>query len=206
MVQQMARVGRDITVDERKTEVLRAALICIAESGHESVRLRDVAKVAGVSIGSLQHYFESRDALVAQAFRQASDDLLTRWDDVLAKGLAPWERIISMIEGLTNRDALRTRCLVWVDFASAAARHSEVALEFAAVYRRWVEIFEEAVEEGVAEGVFTPLLSPETVVQILLEQIDGSMFKLASGIETTDGPQMRENSTATARALLGYRA
>ena len=48
--------------------VLRVAVQQIAERGYDSVRLRDVATNAGVSIGLLQHYFGSREDLRGRLF------------------------------------------------------------------------------------------------------------------------------------------
>lgn len=198
-----ARVGRDITVDERKTAVLRAALACIATTGYDNVRLRDVATQAGVSIGLLQHYFDTRDELVAQAFRLASEDVLRRWEEVLAEAVSPWDRIVALVEQLTERDNLRQRCLVWVDFATAAARHDETRAAFRSIYDQWDAVVTATVRDGRDAGVFHPIVPDQDLVEILLDQIDGSMMSIASGMERLTGQRMREVTLSMASALLG---
>jgi len=197
------RVGRDITADERRTEVLRAALSCIAESGHEGVRLRDVAREAKVSIGALQHYFETRDDLIAQAFQQASEDLLDTWAQQVKTSLGPWERITALVDGLVDRESLRERCLIWIEFANAAARHDETREAFSAVYRQWTEIITGAIEDGTHEGSFTPVLPTQVIVDLILEQLDGGILGIASGVGDLDGSRLRDNALALAGVLLG---
>jgi len=199
-------VGRDITADERRTEVLRAALSCIAASGYESVRLRDVAREANVSIGALQHYFDTRDDLITQAFQQASEDLLDTWAAHLDGGLGPWERIAALIDDLVNRESLRERCLIWIEFANAAARHDETREAFAAVYRRWAEIITGAIEDGARDESLTPALPTGVIVDLILEQLDGGILGIASGVGDLDGGRVRDNALALAGVLLGRRA
>ncbi len=203
MASSAGRVGRDLTVDERKTAVLRAALECIAASGYDNVRLRDVATNAGVSIGLLQHYFDTRDELVAAAFHLASEDILHRWERLLAEAGSPWDRIVALVEQLTARDNLRQRCLVWVDFSAAAARHEQTRDAFRAIYERWDTIVSTAVREGRDSGEFHPIVPDDHLVEILLNQIDGGMMSIASGLDRLSGQRMRQVTLAMASALLG---
>ena len=57
-------------LSRRKQAILDATLRLVAAQGAAAVRLRDVARAAGVSVGSLQYYFDSRDQLVRAAFDQ----------------------------------------------------------------------------------------------------------------------------------------
>jgi AcrR family transcriptional regulator len=54
---------------ERHREVLEAALHLIAERGYHGASLRELARRLGMSQPSLYHYFESKEAIVAQIIR-----------------------------------------------------------------------------------------------------------------------------------------
>lgn len=198
------RVGRDITAEDRRIQILRAALNCIAVTGHESVRLRDVALEAKVSIGALQHYFDTRDELIARTFQQASEDLLDTWAEQAGMDLAPWERIVALIDSLVSRRSLRQRCVIWIEFAHASARHDETRAAFTAVYRRWSKTIADAVRDGTRAGDFHPTLPTPMIVELILEQLDGGILGIASGIGDIDGPRLRESTLALADALLGH--
>ncbi|MFC7330513.1 TetR/AcrR family transcriptional regulator [Marinactinospora rubrisoli] len=58
---------RQVDHDERRREIAEAVWRIAAARGLEAVRMREVAAEAGVSIGRVQHYFESKDDLVAFA-------------------------------------------------------------------------------------------------------------------------------------------
>ena len=53
---------------DRRDDLLTAAATVMGRMGFERMRLRDVASEAGVSIGLLQHYFETREQLGREAF------------------------------------------------------------------------------------------------------------------------------------------
>jgi|SRR5690348_11186509 len=200
----MPRVGRDVTAEDRRTQILRAALSCIAVTGHESVRLRDVAREAKVSIGALQHHFDTRDELIARTFQQASEDLLDTLAEQADMDLAPWERIVALVDSLVNRRSLRQRCVIWIEFAHASARHDETRAAFMAVYRRWSEIVAGAVRDGTRAGHFHPTLPTPMIVELILEQLDGGILGIASGVGGIDGPRLRKSTLALAGVLLGH--
>jgi AcrR family transcriptional regulator len=206
MPSETLRVGRDITVDERKAAVLQAALICIAAMGYENVRWRDVARETGISIGALQHYFISRDDLLAQAFAQASRDLLNDWAAALSAELPPWARIEALIDSVVNRDRLRERCCVWVDFAAAAARNERIRLAFGEVYDQWGHVVGAAIDDGCTSGDFRLRLAKDLVVELILEQLDGGILSIASGLGSPDGSQLHDAALALAGLLLDYAA
>jgi AcrR family transcriptional regulator len=53
----------------RRSQVINAALECLAEKGFEELTLDIVAEKAGVSKGVLMYYFDSKKDLMLQAFR-----------------------------------------------------------------------------------------------------------------------------------------
>ena len=59
---------------DRRDEILAAAATVMARMGFERMRLRDVATEAGVSIGLLQHYFETREQLGRETFAAICGD------------------------------------------------------------------------------------------------------------------------------------
>ncbi|MDH3754269.1 MAG: TetR family transcriptional regulator [Acidimicrobiia bacterium] len=59
--------SRPLTIrqTERRARVLRAAAELAAEGGYDSVQIREVAARAEVALGTVYHYFESKDDLLA---------------------------------------------------------------------------------------------------------------------------------------------
>jgi AcrR family transcriptional regulator len=60
--------------ERNRQRLLEAAKACFAESG-AATSLEEIARAAGVGIGTLYRHFPTRDALVEQVYRDALDRL-----------------------------------------------------------------------------------------------------------------------------------
>jgi len=183
--------------------VLRAAAQCLAESGFEAVRLRDIATAAGVTTGALQHYWPSREALLEQALEQVSVDLLERWATATADAADPWDRIVVLVDQLASAPDVRRHCSLWTEFAAAAGRHPFLRPGFRSIYDAWRTLLTTAVSDGVATGRFTPRLPAEDVVTVLLTHMDGCELALAADIDVMTAERLRSLTLELAADLLG---
>jgi len=147
---------------EHKAEVRRrlldAAAACLEERGLEGMTTRDVLERAGMSAGTLYHYFSGKNELVmALAERFAVTDFPRRSEDVDLMAVAArllhgrYERINLMPE-------LRLRARVDPDVRQALARYDEITIG------RFVPLVEQAKEDGV--------LSEETDAAALVELVE----------------------------------
>jgi AcrR family transcriptional regulator len=64
------RRGRPL-VDDKRRRILDAALGVFAARGYDGTSVPEVAEKAGVATGTLYHYFEDKEALVNEVFRDA---------------------------------------------------------------------------------------------------------------------------------------
>jgi AcrR family transcriptional regulator len=171
-------------LSRRKRAILEATLRLVADQGAAAVRLRDVARAAGVSVGSLQYYFDSRDQLIREAFDQHARDvvnLVARAGDVSAPAPA---RLAAVIEAAVLRPDLRQSAALWMEFVTAGLHDDELRALLAEAYEAWRELLAEVVRAGTETGDFRPLLPAETVVACLVALIDG--FELAVAIDVAD--------------------
>ncbi|MFC7850859.1 TetR/AcrR family transcriptional regulator [Arthrobacter sp. NPDC057388] len=68
---------------ERRQEIVGAVCRIIATDGLERASLREVAEEAGLAVGSVRHYFDSSDDLLAFSFAAVSDRILGRLNAAL---------------------------------------------------------------------------------------------------------------------------
>jgi DNA-binding transcriptional regulator YbjK len=62
----------------RRQEVAEAVLRVVRRDGLEQASVRNVAREAGLSMGSLRHYFASQSELMVFAFRTVVDRIESR--------------------------------------------------------------------------------------------------------------------------------
>src|SRR2546429_9583619 len=53
------------SIQDRRTQILDAALICFAKRGFHEASMRDISAEAGISVGLIYRYFENKDAVIS---------------------------------------------------------------------------------------------------------------------------------------------
>ena len=186
----------------QREQILAATEELIALRGFASVRLRDIAKAAGLSVGALQHHFETRDQLVKEAFRWSCGRRIARWREQPGRGGDPWQRLVRLMAATFELTDFRSQSAIWAEYTAAAFRDEEIRTVMAEVYEQWRITMRDAVQVGVDAGRFRPRCSVDTVVNVLSAEIDG--LEIASvisprGMEVQALPELL---LECARALL----
>ena len=192
---------RDDLVEERRAAIMAAAEQLLAVHGFDAMRLRDVAQQAGVSIGLIQHYFNTRDELLFETMRTASRRRAQQWVRLATGAANTGEKITGLLEGAISDPH---RCVIWLETCAASTRHPELRPDVQLTQQTWREAIRAAVEEGLAAGEFVPIVPTDDLVSLLVSLIDGLM--LATVTEDGDGRGQAERTRLlreTAQRLLG---
>ena len=192
----------DPIAEERRSTILAAASECIALQGYDGVRLRDVSKRAGVSVGLIQHYFDTRDELLAQAIRHLSEELLAQFARPTAEALGAWQRIEELVDRLCSVSDLQEHSFMWIAFGAAVAGHPELRPHLERVYRSWEAYVLGAVEAGVASGELAPVGDVADTVAVYLAFFDGYEYDMGAGLVPADVAELRRRALLLGRALL----
>jgi AcrR family transcriptional regulator len=60
----MPKVNQDY-LDDRRSEILDAAILCFSRDGFHRTTMRDIVRVSGLSPGAIYNYFKSKEEIVA---------------------------------------------------------------------------------------------------------------------------------------------
>ena len=188
----------------QRQAVLRVAMEQIAERGYDLVRLRDIAGNAGVSIGLLQHYFGTREELLAEGVETHCNALLDDWTRLYEAEPDPWRRIVSLVDHLAKSHESWQRAAIWADFVASASRRPELREPLGRVYAAWQKLVREAVDDGVKQGVFDLQLDRDAVVDLVIAQMDGATIALAGRTGNMSVKRMRKLTLEGTALLLGH--
>jgi AcrR family transcriptional regulator len=191
------------SAEARRMEILGATLDLVAVRGGDNVRLRDVAGATGLSVGTLQHYFETRDNLLEEAFLLHHTAIIDSLQSANDPTLDPWTRIQRMIETVTPADRLKFRSSAWVELVSQAGRLERLGDAARETYEAWRAMFEAAAEQGIEQGIFSPRLPTHAAISALMAAVDGYEIVLVLGIGDTSAESIRASLVQLAEALLG---
>ena len=141
-------------VEVRREEILRATVDQVAESGFASTRVADVAGRLGISAGLVFYHFESKEALLSQAFAYAAERDLERLDAAAgAKGSAT--RRLARILALYGPEGSGAGWSLWIDAWASALRTPEMAEVSQQLDVRWKDTVAAVIAEGVERGEMT---------------------------------------------------
>ena len=82
-------------------KLLSAASAAFVESGADDVSLEEIARRAGVGIGTLYRHFPTRQALLEAVYRDQAEQLGARADELLASG-SPGEAFAAWLRALVE--------------------------------------------------------------------------------------------------------
>jgi AcrR family transcriptional regulator len=186
----------------RRPQILAAAAKVIARRGITGLRLADVAHEAGVSVGTVQYYFRSRERLLVETFAFETNRMVDRW--LRADGDAdPWGQVIALIDIVLDPPTFRERWTRWLQFWAAYAREPRRRRAMGEVYEQWREPFRRVIEEGVASGAFRPTWTVDEAIDRTVALFDGLALQVVLEAPGASLERMRELLVASLAADLG---
>jgi AcrR family transcriptional regulator len=163
---------RSAAQEERRRQILDAAVRAFAKKGYHASRVSDIAEEAGVAYGLVYHYFESKDAVLESIFRDM------------------WGMMVAAINAVEDeeespREQLRKSCAIvlrtWRDYPDVVrvlvrevARSGEQLQREVEEIAHAFEALQRIVERGQAQNVFRDDISPRLAAWVIygaLEEI-----------------------------------
>jgi AcrR family transcriptional regulator len=164
---------RELLREERRHQILDAALAVFAQKGFHAANVSDVAAQAGVSQGTIYWYFKSKDELLTAA-------VLSFFENFEQEAVAPLARCATAVE------KLRTLGRSMVHFVESAQGVLTLFLEYWAssthrveAGQSWVDLLVaykgaivDLVEQAIETGEFKPV-DAESLAWALMAAYDG---------------------------------
>jgi TetR/AcrR family transcriptional repressor of nem operon len=138
---------------ETHARIVRKASVRLREKGAHGVGVADLMKEAGLTHGGFYAHFDSREALVIEAFADAMDRGTERWRK-LAEATPPDKRLATIVKSyLTplHRDDPGHGCAIPTLGAEIARESPKTRKAFAAKLEQMIDMF----------AALTPELSPK---------------------------------------------
>jgi AcrR family transcriptional regulator len=193
--------------DQRREQMLRAALEVIAERGFAETRIADVAERVAVSSGLVIYYFKTKDQLLTDAIRYAEDG----WHEAGQRRVAKIPTAAGRIEEIVAMSCLPEAdpetygsWLPWLDFWALAARNPETADVRRKADERWRETICELVLQGQKAGEFNELDAFDFAIT-LSAMLDGLAIQIALQDPTVDESRAFQLCMRFVAAQLGFR-
>jgi AcrR family transcriptional regulator len=185
-------VGDGSTVpEERRRQILQAAVRAFARKGFHACRVSDIAAEAGVAYGLVYHYFGSKEALLETIFREtwgAMLDTISSVEQLDEPASEQVRKVTEIVLRTWKRDPDLVRLLVREVTRSQQLEHEtdEIELAFDALQR--------IIERGQRNGEFRSDLEPRLAATIwygALEEVltAWALGQLPDGLDDVAGAE-----------------
>jgi AcrR family transcriptional regulator len=95
-----SKLGRPVGAEGEQTRarIITAAMRCVAEVGYSRATIREIAKAADMTSGSLYHYFPNKSELLKATVREIDEIALPRLRAAAARADAVVDRLEAVLE------------------------------------------------------------------------------------------------------------
>ncbi len=156
----------------RRTHIIESALVLFASKGFADTTTSDICRAAGISTGSLFHYFPSKQAVFYGIWELDR----TEWDEVFAAAEAdpdPWAALMAIVDKLAADAAEPIMAGLLVEVIAQAHRDPEFAVGLAENDRRQISGVAGVIRRLREAGLADPELSDEEAARWVLTLTDG---------------------------------
>jgi AcrR family transcriptional regulator len=132
----------------RRERIIRAALELAADGGYDAVQMRDVAARADVALGTIYHYFSSKDHLLAATLVVWTRDLQRQLEQRPVEGATTVDRVLDLLRR-TTRGMRRNETLSAAILTGFMSPGDEVASCQLEVHQAWAGFVSNAFDDSV---------------------------------------------------------
>jgi AcrR family transcriptional regulator len=155
--------------EERRTQILEAAMTVFARQGFDQARMDDIAQEVGLSKGALYLYYKSKDAIISAIlqffFSQVMKKLL---------GFLESEEQPSVRDRLLRLNQYYVAEMKWMvsllplsfEFYAVAARQKTVRQFLKRYFKDYREVLVALIQRGIDRGEFRPVQAERVAITI----------------------------------------
>jgi TetR/AcrR family transcriptional repressor of uid operon len=163
-----------VRADARCRQVLDAAALCFAQNGFHGTSMTELARAAGMSVGHIYHYFDSKEALIAALVdselrkQLARFETLRQQDDVLQ----------ALVDGAEEGLAARldpTQAGLRLEILAEAGRNPKIAAVVQAADDATRRTLRDVVAKALPGSV--PARALDARVELVIAIFEGMMIR-----------------------------
>lgn len=141
--------------EERKSQILNAAMETFSELGFHKARMSDIAETSGLSKGSLYWYFDSKDSIILNLLEKIFEPELKDLRALLTDNRSAEVRLEIYVDRVSIDMVTMVKWIPLIhDFIALAFRKEQVRKAISRYYQRHLEILLSLIQQGMDAGEF----------------------------------------------------
>jgi AcrR family transcriptional regulator len=176
-------LGRPVGADSEATRqrIMTATMRCVAEVGYTRATIREIARTADMTSGTLYHYFPNKSELVKATFKEATALAMPRFVRASDDQGSYLQRLVALLD---EADSLMREYPYFAAFEQAlreeGAQHLHLDATSATVFRSLWEIITEIVTSAAHQQALNPEVDIDGACGVLYALIRGLTERAAA--------------------------
>ena len=173
--------------DERRAQLLKAASNVFSRIGFHAANVSDVATEAGVSQGTIYHYFKSKEELFMAVFEAWETESFYQEVRAATVGSASAaEQLRQLAYGMGERMAEAGEILpASVEFWSHIHRNAAIRKSFRQFFSEFRTTLTKLIQAGIAQGEFVSI-DPNAAASLFIAIYDGLILQWLADPKSMD--------------------
>ena len=186
--------------EDRRRQILRAAMTCFARRGFHLTTMNDISAEAQISVGLIYRYFDSKDAVITFMASEHLDDLRGVLEQARrAPTLFEALELVSIRHCEEQPEHLHLSLVL--DLFAEAARNEQVRGLLRDVTQFFIESVTDLIAASDEAKTAPPGLVPRTAAEIIVDSTRGMMIRAIADSSTLTAAEIRERQLAMLRTL-----
>jgi AcrR family transcriptional regulator len=155
--------------EERKNQIIEAAMNVFSRQGFHEARMDDIAQEAGLSKGALYLYYKSKDAIIAAILKSFFALEMRKIRSILDAGsdLSIDERLLSINHFFAaDLKWLSTAAPIMFEFYAVAARQKGVRQSLKEYFKEYRDLVASFIQRSIDQGEILPGDAEQIAVMI----------------------------------------
>lgn len=155
--------------EERKSQIIEAAMNVFARQGFHDARMDDIAQEAGLSKGALYLYYKSKDAIIAAILNYFFALEMRKIRAILEAGndLSIDERLLSINHFFAaDLKWLSTAAPIMFEFYAVAARQKVVRQSLKGYFKEYRDLVTVFIQRSIDQGEIGPADAEQIAVML----------------------------------------
>lgn len=155
--------------EERKQQILDAAITVFARLGFRTARMDDVAEQAGLSKAALYLYYKSKDAIIAALLQRLFTQEFKQLQALVESGREGLvvEQLLILTRQFTSMMQWMSRLMpIAFEFYAIAGRDKQVRQFLKEYFTDYRRLLARLIERGIAQGEFRDIDATATAITL----------------------------------------
>jgi len=170
---ELALTRRELQKEERRKQILAAALKVFTEKGYHAANVSDVAAEAGVSQGTIYWYFDSKEALFQAAVLSVFDEWGQEATEAILAQPTARGKLEALFQGMESLgEQMEGLFMLFLGYWASSPDRARAGQWWLDLLCEYKNIVADIIGEGVRNGEFRAV-DPEALAWSLLATYDG---------------------------------